>query len=259
MRHETSPGHQAELSPHHGRYQGSRRRWRLGVRWLLVLASPVAASCGNLNPSADTPDAGGADVLAGVGPLLPWKAGNTWTFRVTEGGQTSTKVTTVGPEEPVGGSGPNAGLLANRVTTRKGLNDTTSSWQSQVGALIVRYREQAFHAATGALELEEHWSPHKLHLDGSAEHTAAGATWLELYEETKMSPASSPVTTTARDRWTVVSQDEPVSVPAGTFRAVVLQKAGSSTAKTYWYVRGIGKVKETGGQTEELVSYEVQP
>jgi hypothetical protein len=39
----------------------------------------------------------------------------------------------------------------------------------------------------------------------------------------------------------------------------VLQKAGSSTAKTYWYVRGIGKVKETGGQTEELVSYEVQP
>ncbi|EAU62156.1 hypothetical protein [Stigmatella aurantiaca] len=48
-------------------------------------------------------------------------------------------------------------------------------------------------------------------------------------------------------------------MPAGTFQAVVLQKAGGGTAKTYWFVRGIGKVKEEGGQTEELVRYEVLP
>ena len=36
-------------------------------------------------------------------------------------------------------------------------------------------------------------------------------------------------------------------------------KAGGSNLKTYWYVPGVGKVKETGGQTEELVSYEVAP
>jgi hypothetical protein len=184
MCNETNASDQAALSPRRAWDHRSTWRWWLCVRWLLVLAGPAAASCGNADPGADTSDAGGSDVVAGVGALLPWKPGNTWTFRVTEGGQTSTKVTTVGPEEPVGGSGPNAGLMANRVTTRKGTNDTTSSWQSQVGEVIVRYREQAFHATTGALELEEHWSPHKLHVDGSAEHTATGASWLELYEET---------------------------------------------------------------------------
>jgi hypothetical protein len=50
-----------------------------------------------------------------------------------------------------------------------------------------------------------------------------------------------------------------VTVPAGTFHALILQKAGSSVAKTYWFVRGVGKVKETGGQTEELVEYHVVP
>lgn len=39
----------------------------------------------------------------------------------------------------------------------------------------------------------------------------------------------------------------------------MLRKAGGSTAKTYWYVRGVGKVKEIGGQTEELSSFEVAP
>jgi hypothetical protein len=38
---------------------------------------------------------------------------------------------------------------------------------------------------------------------------------------------------------------------------VVLQKVGGSTPKTYYYARGVGKLKETGGQTEELVDYEL--
>ena len=59
------------------------------------------------------------------------------------------------------------------------------------------------------------------------------------------------------ERWTVDSVDEVVEVPAGKFHAIVLQKAGGDTLKTYWFVPGIGKVKETGGQTEALVSYSV--
>ena len=62
-----------------------------------------------------------------------------------------------------------------------------------------------------------------------------------------------------RDPWTVDAVSQMVTVPAGTFRAIVLTKAGGSSLKTYWYVPGVGKVKETGGQTEELVSYEVRP
>jgi hypothetical protein len=52
-----------------------------------------------------------------------------------------------------------------------------------------------------------------------------------------------------------------VTVPAGTFTAVYLQKVSATggSAKTYWYVPGVGKVKESGGQLEELVSYSLVP
>jgi hypothetical protein len=218
-------------------------------------AAAGVAACGGDDPS----QGGDAGAGGGSGPLLPWAAGNRWTYQVTGDGGVSTKVTTVGELEPVGGSGPNAAVMANRVTTTKGAGDRTLSWQAVVGDAVVRYREQSFHAKTGALELEEHWSPHKLHVDAAAAHTAAGASWLEQYEETKIDAGAAPVTGTARDRWTVTAVDQEVTVPAGTFRALVMQKAGASTAKTYWYVRGVGKVKETGGQTEELVRWEPAP
>jgi hypothetical protein len=162
-------------------------------------------------------------------------------------------------DEKVGGSGPHAEDVAFKVVTRKGEQDQTVSWQALQGDAVVRYREQSFHAATGELELEEHWDPYKLHFDGSAEHTMAGGSWLEAYEETKI-PADAPEEThPEHERWTVDSPEEEVEVPAGTFRAVVVVKAGGGDPKTYWYVRGVGKVKETGGQTEELVDYRVEP
>lgn len=196
---------------------------------------------------------------AALGSFLPWQEGNTWTYRVTEAGVTSTKVTTVGALEPVGGTGPNADLEANKVETAKGTGgmDLTVSWQLQVGDSVLRYREQAYSASTGDLELDEHWDPHKIHFDGSPEHTVAGATWLEEYQETKLPVGGAPETTTARDRWTVIAVDEEVTVPAGTFSALVLTKAGGTVLKTYYYVRGVGKVKEEGTQTEELQSFEV--
>jgi hypothetical protein len=196
---------------------------------------------------------------AARGSYLPWQEGNTWTYRVTEAGVVSTKVTTVGALEPVGGTGPNADLEANKVETTKGIGgmDLTVSWQLRVGDSVLRYREQSYSASTGDLELDEHWEPHKIHFDGSPEHTVADATWLEEYQETKLPVGAAPLTTTARDRWTVIAVDEEVTVPAGTFSALVVTKAGGTALKTYYYVRGVGKVKEEGTQTEELQSFEV--
>lgn len=221
---------------------------------VMVLVCVIAAGCGGTT-SADPTTKGEAT----SGPLLPWKAGNRWTYRVTDDGEVSEKVTTVGDPEPVGGTGPNRDVLANKVVTLKGTSDKTISWQTASGTSIVRYREQSFSASTGELELEEHWDSHKLHIDEAPERVVAGASWLEVYQETKQPTGEQPSTETVRERWTVLADDEPVTVPAGTFRAVVLQKAGSSKAKTYWYVRGVGKVKETGGQSEELVSFELMP
>lgn len=211
---------------------------------------------------ADAREAGRADAGGERASYLPWAEGNSWTYRVSDDGEVTEKVTVIGAEEEVGGSGPNANERAFRVTTRKGLDSTdeTVSWQAALGERVVRYREQSFGRVTNALELEEHWLPAKLHVDSSDERTEPGAAWIEEYEETKALADGGTATATARDTWIVDGVDQEVTVPAGTFRAVVLQKSsGSGAVKTYWYVRGVGKVKETGGQTEELVSYQVAP
>jgi len=225
--------------------------YRLALSVCLALVA-----CGGDEPGGAASDAA---VIATSGPILPFKEGNTWTYKVTGDGEVSNKVTTIGAAEAVGGTGPHAAATAFKVVTKKGATDQTLSWQAVDGERVVRYREQAFHEGTGELEEEEHWDPAKLHIDGSPAHTAAGASWLESYQETKL-PVGKPASTeTARDRWTVDAVDQVITVPAGTFRAIVFIKAGGSTLKTYWYVPGVGKVKETGGQTEELVSYKVVP
>lgn len=228
---------------------------RLGLGQIALPILLALTACEDTAPQ-DKTDGG---VNTGDGPFLPWKEGNTWTYRVTHNGEVSTKVNTILAEEKVGGSGPHADELAFKAVTRKGNLDEVISWQAVSGdGVVVRYREQTFNEA-GELEQEKHWAPHKVHFDGSLDHTAAGASWLESYDETSISPGAAPETLEARDRWTVDSPEEEVTVPAGTFRAVVVIKASGSTLKTYWYVRGVGKVKETGGQTEELVDYQVEP
>jgi hypothetical protein len=223
---------------------------------LLVLSTLTLAGCG----SSDAPP-GEGDAAPATGALLPWKVGNTWTYRVTDDGEVTQKVTTIEEETVVGGTGPHAADNAYQVTTKKkDGNDETISWQIDDGDKVVRYREQSFSASTGDLSLEEHWDPYKLHIDGTDAHTRAGASWLEEYQETKMPTGEASSTADARDRWIVDGVGEEVTVPAGTFGdCIVFQKAGGDSLKSYWYVRGIGKIKETGSQTEELVDYSLQP
>lgn len=237
----------------------------LGLALLLT-----ATACGSSDPTLDpgTGGSGGGSPDAGEPPLsdagllesfLPWRVGNSWTYQVTADGQTFTKVTTVGALETVGGEGPHKAERANRVVTEKG-DDQTISWQVAEGDRVLRYREQSFSASTGDLAQEEHWDPYKIHFDGSAEHTSTGASWLESYDETKLPVGGTPQAASVNDRWTVLSVDQSVTVPAGTFRTVVVQKVSSSSSvKTYYYARGVGKVKEEGSQVEELSSYEVGP
>ncbi|HEX2875842.1 MAG TPA: hypothetical protein VHP33_31545 [Polyangiaceae bacterium] len=213
-------------------------------------------------PAAGEGGGGGVPEPVQAAQLLPWKAGNSWTYRITKAGKVTEKTTVVGDEEVVGGVGPNQELWANHVTTDKGQNDHTESWQapSPLNPLrISRFREQAFAASTGVLDNEVHYSPEKLHVDGSPEHTVKGASWLETYEETTLIVGLPPSSHAVQERWTVLEDDGALEVPAGTFEGVIhLRKQGNST-KDYWYVRGVGKLKETGTQTEELVEYSLEP
>ncbi len=204
---------------------------------------------------------GSGGVLGELDRFLPLRSGNTWIYQVDRAGTLTTKTTIVGAEELVGGDGPNSGELAFRVVTTKsdgGMAETVS-WQALRGSRAVRYREQTFGPADGLLEQEESWSPYKLRVDEAPEQILTGASWVEQYDETKL-PVGQPSTSASNsDTWTVLDESESVTVPAGTFDALVVQRVGATSTKTYWFVRGVGKVMETGGQNELLESYDVQP
>ena len=227
---------------------------------VFVVAATVAgaAGCGSQDPGSGTID---INCQPAAGAMLPWATGNVWTYAVNDEGVVSMKETTIGAQEPVGGTGPNKDVMAYKVVTAKGVMDQTISWQAPMGDSVIRYREDSFSASTGDLELEEHWDPYKLHIDGTAEHRVTGASWLMIYQETKLPVGGTPSTAEAHDRWEVLSACESVTVPAGTFTAIYIQKVSATggSAKTYWYVPGVGKVKESGGQLEELISYTLAP
>ena len=232
------------------------------------LAEPRAAAGGGAVAAGASGGAAGASGASAVvdmpkvdsnGSLFPIKTGNSWTFRTTKGTETGEKIQTVGELQKVGGEGPMSAAMAYlMVTTKDDRMDKTESWQAEVDGKIVRYRERSYAAADGQLELEEHWDPYKLRIDGT--QLAVGATYTEEYSETKLMVGAAPVTATSSDTWRVVAVDEMVTVPAGTFSAVVIEKVGGTSTKRYWFVRGIGKVKEQSGtQLEELTRFEVMP
>jgi hypothetical protein len=227
----------------------------------------LMAGCGSTDPSPPgsggndggrNGDSGGSTCERPGGALLPWKVGNKWTYTVTEAGLVTQKITTIEAMEMVGGMGPNATKMANKIVTKKGMMDQTISWQALVGEKVVRYREQSFNEITGMLDLEEHWDPYKLHIDGSAAQLVARTTWFENYKETKLNVGSQPITTMAMDVWQVAAECETVEVLGKTYLAYRITK-GSTDTKTYWYVPGVGKVKESGMQIEELVKFEEGP
>jgi hypothetical protein len=228
------------------------------------------AACGKADPGTMGSGTGGTGVILGDGgmgdpsQLLPLKTGNFWTYVVTdETGVPTPKTQTVMEQGPVGGAGPDAAVNAFRMVTRKGVNgmDETISWQARVGTRVLRYREQAYMAnPPHALELEEHWAPAKLRVEETPERMVAGATWLETGQETKLPVGGTPTTTEVQDRWTVTAERQAVTVQGKSYEVLILTKTGAMTQKTYWWARGIGKVKEIGvNQTEELLSWNVAP
>ncbi|MES1165287.1 MAG: hypothetical protein ABUR63_06005 [Verrucomicrobiota bacterium] len=226
-----------------------------GLLWAVTVAA--GAGCGGKEPMP------AADGGLKTGDLLPLKEGNKWTYRVTDSkGTVTMKTQTVMAQETVGGTGPNKAVMAFKLITQKheGMSsvDETDSWQAKVGDTVVRYRELSYHATTGLLEQEEYWDPPKLRVDQSAARVVESASWLEVYLETKSPVGGVASTAEQHDLWTVVYPSQSVTVPAGTFNALVLQKV-AGTVKNYWFVPGVGKVKETGDQSEELASFQVTP
>jgi hypothetical protein len=210
--------------------------------------------------------------LAGCGPAgtqcpgdgsdryLPLAVGAQWTYSVVEPGVgTGTKTNTVEAQETM--SGAKAGVTAFRVRTVKTGEGDHVSWQEVAGDRVLRHREVT-HTTAGTAQIEELYLPSRVRVDQTAPHAGAGASWTESYTERTSSlvTQTTPVEVAKTETWTVLAAAEVVTVPAGSFTTLKVRKVSTADGaagsdKTYWYARGVGKVKEVGaGRTEELSS-----
>lgn len=216
---------------------------------LLVLA----AACGTEEPGKRD---GGAEPPPLAERYLPLVVEARWSYRVTapEVGLTATKHSTVEALEELGGE--KAGISAFRIRTETG-GAVTVSWHEQRGLLTLRHLEEA-RAPDGGMEESQRFEPYKLRFDHTEPHLVPGASWGEAYVE-HLTRGETTRRVSKTEAWTVEAVDEQVTVPAGTFSCIRVRRRSltGQSDKTYWFARGVGKVKESGGQLEELETFTI--
>lgn len=204
-------------------------------------------------------DSTGADAsseCAQSGRFMELAVGRSWTYKVTDttSHTVSMKTQTVGAKEAVAS---HPGIMAFKVTTTKP-GGTTTSWQEDLGTEVRRHAEND---NAGGTMTAEHYDPYRIRVDETAAHTMTGATWTSSYTEFVSTNGAAETTAAKVETWSVVSAEETVTVPAGTFCALHLHRTSTvdgaqGSTKDYWFVRDVGKVKETGdGQSEELTAH----
>ncbi|MFN0246288.1 MAG: hypothetical protein ACKV2T_05240 [Kofleriaceae bacterium] len=224
-----------------------------------ILCLVLVAACSD---SGSDPDASLGDVpvvaCAPTGRYLPLRPGATWSYRVTSAGNPErTKTQTIGEIEDVGGS--KSGVFAFRVTTTKATGMVVS-WQQDTGSAIVRHRERDL---AGGTQTDEIYVPHHTRIDEDPAQLVVGAMWTESFEELVTDLGTTQTITTPKvDTWRVLGVEDRVVVPAGDFCTLRVERSTMTSGapgsmKTYWFARGIGKIKEQTltGDTEALVSY----
>jgi hypothetical protein len=227
-----------------------------------AIAASLVAGCGGKDPS-DSDDVTPTPTPDVDDPqrLLPMAIGATWTFRVTdaETGAESMKTRTIEAKEDIGDR--KAGIEGWRMKVENA-NGWSLSWHEDLGldVGVVRHRETSYDL-DGTLERDEFYEAHKLRVDETPAHRITGATWTEEYTQTKIKPGEPEVSSPEVRNWYVIAAEESVTVPAGTFTAIRVHRTspGAETDKTYWFVEGIGTVKEidAGAEELELVSWDV--
>ena len=220
----------------------------------IFLAFVLVAGCGGGETAA--PDAIELECPT-TGRYFELATGASWSYRVEDPGGVEDKTQTVGPLEDVGAA--KAGVSAYRMTTTT-LNGEVVSWQEDTGTGILRHREQDL---AGTTTTDEIYEPFKTRIDESDDRIVEGATWTEDYTETVTTTDETGTTTATipkSERWLVEAVDEVIRVPAGDFCTLRVKRTstteGAGAAKTYWFARGVGKVREEGAsQVEELTAW----
>jgi hypothetical protein len=228
----------------------------------MTFAALAACGGGGADDDDDAAPDGGNPVECDVADApdlsaryYPWKVGTVWTNLLTNPttGATEVNDTVVEAWEAVPYGHP--GVCAFRVSGEK-LFGNTISWNGYDGDIGVRYAQEDYDMA-GAQQSEQHQNPYRLKMDETPAHMTDAATYTEHFDETT-TDVGGTMTRAKSEVWTVISMAESVTVPAGTWDAVHLQRVNPDNGKQkdFWFVEGIGKVKEVGGeQNQDLMSY----
>ena len=203
-----------------------------------VLALLCVGACGDAPPDVPNNDAK---------PLLPLAVGSKWTFKVTS----SAGVVIDNKIQSVTGSTTVDGAQAFRLLTERAFDRGTRSVQMIKDGKLVRVSEEGIEA--GQVSARFRFDPYGLRIDST--RTTAGAEYTDEHTKIEVDENGQEVARVEKVHdFKIESAAEIVTVPAGTFTCVrVRRERGSGGAKTYWYAPGVGKVKETGLQTEELI------
>jgi hypothetical protein len=201
-----------------------------------VLLSILAMSCG-----------GGAS--SGEHDYFPLSLGASWTYSVTGQGTKTQRVMSTTTLDGIG--------EVFMLETSKPDGDRTVSYQQIAGNDVVRYQEEIHRL--GNYDGKEVYVPYKLRVSNA--FSLPGERRQESYHEQDYDLNDQLVVDLVKNEAWTVEAVETITVPAGTFDGAMRVRRtsqNSASDKTYWFLDGVGKLKESGaGQTEELTSYEL--
>lgn len=215
------------------------------------------AACGD-NLAADVSGDAGNE----RGRFQPWTVGSTWTYDELQPGNGLRVMSTMTVLEQVVLDGHPAFRVHTGEFAWWGNSPIDQYWSRDLyeghdGDLDVRYRTDFFGYGGGLLATQVE-TPYRLRLDENAAPSSSA------FLETTMGPVINGSFPRSRvDDWRVISTDEIVTVPAGTFHCLHVQRYNPNKTRheqDYWYARGIGKIQElNGAHIERLTSYSIAP
>jgi hypothetical protein len=234
---------------------------------LAALLLAVGCGSGGSLPTEPEPGPGGVvapppDDTPPITPvaqsLWPLTTGSTWSYDIDDPqrGRFTKTVTVKGPAEVPG----QPGVQAIQVESVKP-HITELSWQQEADGLVKRLREED-RLPGGNLARTAVWSPATLKSLSALRELNWTYTQPGVIERVAYFDGSVTEEPEKPYEWRVVAVDESVNVPAGTFKALRVERdrTDKTSKRIYWLVPGIGKVKEDSPDgLEELRSYSVKP
>ncbi len=192
---------------------------------------------------------GSEDPVEQKSSLFPLAVGNRWVYRITDvNNEVSEKI-----QQIKSSTKTQDGLQAFVFRTDRGTRATESLQRIDDEGRLLRVQENGYKNGRNVESIR--FNPPSIRVD--TDKTAINSEYTQEFQELHIEGGGSTVS--KRYSFMVLAVDEQVTVPAGTFRCVKIRRetTGEAMSKTFWYAAGVGKVKEAGGQTEELESFTV--